>query len=106
MDKKIKSLFAQMASDSLNETDPIGGKIEQIILRLLEVRKRWKMFRFSTMIFLFLSCDRLHLAPELDSFSDSPFLYPKRSTNHCGFQTVLTHNKLQLASIAYITQVH
>lgn len=106
MDKKIKSLFTQMASDLPNETDSIGGNIEQIIPRLLEVRKRWRMSRFSTMIFLFLSCDRLHLASELDSFSDSPFLYPKGSTNHCGFQTVLTHNKLQLANIVYLTQVH
>lgn len=50
-----------------------------------EGRKRWwRMASFSLMIFLFLNCDRLPLAPELDSFSDSPFLDPKGSPNHCG----------------------
>lgn len=46
MDKKIKSLFAQMASDSPNETDPIGGKIEQIILRYWKSGKGGKCLGF------------------------------------------------------------
>lgn len=105
MDKKIKSSFTQKASDLCNDTDPVGGKIKQAIPPLLQGRKRrWRRSRFSTMIFLLLNW-QLHLAPELDSFSDSPSLYPKGSTNHCCLQPVLTHNTLRLASMTYTTQV-
>lgn len=31
MDKKIKSSFTQMVSDPPNDTDPVGGKMEQVI---------------------------------------------------------------------------
>lgn len=77
MDKKIKSSFTQKASDLCNDMDPVGGKIKQAIPPLLQGRKRsWRRSKFSTMIFLLLNW-QLHLAPELDSFSDSPSLYPK-----------------------------
>lgn len=31
MDKKIKSSFMQMVTDLPNDTDPVGGKIEQAV---------------------------------------------------------------------------
>ena len=63
------------------------------------------MASFSTMILLFLNCDRLPLAPVLDSFSDSPFLDSNQSPDHRGLQTQsFTHNALHFASIVYTIQ--
>ena len=63
------------------------------------------MVSFSTMILLFLNCDRLPLAPVLDSFSDSPFLDSNRSPDHCGLQTQsFTHSALHFVSIIYTIQ--
>ena len=58
------------------------------------------MVSFSTVILLFLNCDRLPLAPVPDSFSDSPFLDSNWSPEHCGLQTQsFTHSALHFVSI-------
>ena len=64
------------------------------------------MVSCSTVILLFLNCDRLPLAPVPDSFSDSPFLDSNRSPEHCGLQTQpFTHSALHFVSITYTVQV-
>lgn len=106
MDKKIKSSFTQMASDLPNDTDPIGGKINRSFLGYWRQEKEVEKVQVFHNDFSLLELWWASPGPEPHSFSDSPSLYPKRSSNHCCLQPVLTHNTLQSASITHTTQLH
>lgn len=81
MSKQIKSSVTQTVSD-MTQTLLVAKWSRAFLGYWKTVRPGKQGGECIAMVFLSLNCGRLHLAPELDSCPDSPFLDPKGNTNH------------------------